>query len=58
MITFHLTTLMIAEIEEFPRIDMRTVTARGNSGIKQLRALYPVFYQSTLAIGVMVILCL
>ena len=38
LITSYLTTLILAEIEEFQSIKMRTRTARGNSGNKQLCA--------------------
>ena len=32
---FYLTTLILTEIEEVHRIEMRTRTEKGNSGIKQ-----------------------
>ena len=50
LITSYLTTLILTEIEEFHRIEMRTKTARGNSDIKQLCA-FQFFYQPSLAIG-------
>ena len=53
LITSYLTILKLSEIKEFQRIEMRTRTAWGNSGIRQLCAfLIWFFYQPSLAIGV------
>ena len=58
LITSYLTKLILAEIEEFHRIKMRTRTTWGNSDIKQLCAfLIRFFYQPCFAIGV-IWLCL
>ena len=45
-ITSNLTTWILAEIEEFHRIEMRIRTATGNSGIKQLCSFLIQFFAS------------
>ena len=46
LITSNLTTRILAEKEEFNRVEMRTKTARRNSGIKQLYAFLIRFFNS------------